>query len=94
MQQISSILNVDVSIILPELVVAVAGIVVMVYDSFFPKQRFVSGAVSLACLAIAAVLLVIMWSGAYHISSAWNGMIVTRQSAAEFFVCLFVRHRR
>ena len=83
--------NVDVSIILPELVVAVAGIVVMVYDSFFPKQRFVSGAISLACLAIAAVLLVIMWSGAYHVSSAWNGMVVHDSLRLSFsFVFLFV----
>ena len=83
--------NVDITTILPELVVAVAGIVVMVYDSFFPKQRFVSGAVSLSCLAIAAILLTIMWTGAYHVSSAWNGMIVHDSLRLSFsFVFLFV----
>ncbi len=83
--------NADVTIILPELVVAVAGIVVMVYDSFFPKQRFMSGAVSLICLAIAGILLAMMWTGAYHVSSGWNGMIVHDSLRLSFsFVFLFV----
>lgn len=83
--------NVDISVILPEMVVAVAGIVVMVYDSFFPKQRFVSGAVSLICLVIAGILLTIMWTGAYHVSSSWNGMIVHDSLRLSFsFVFLFV----
>ena len=56
--------DVNVWIILPVLVVAVGGVSVMVYDSFFPKQRTVSGAVSLAWLAIAALLLAVMWTGA------------------------------
>ena len=83
--------NVDISIILPELVIAVAGIVVMLYDSFFPKQRFVSGAVSLAGLAIAAILLTVMWTGAYEVSTAWNGMVVHDSLRLSFsFVFLFV----
>ena len=32
-------------IILPELIVAAAGVVVMLYDSFLPKQRTVSRAI-------------------------------------------------
>ena len=83
--------NVDISIIRPELVVAVAGIVVMVYDSFFPKQRFVSGAVSIVGLAIAAILLASMWTGAYDVSTAWNGMVVHDSLRLSFsFVFLFV----
>ena len=83
--------NADISIILPEMVVAVAGIVIMVYDSFFPKQRFVSGAISLCCLAIAAILLGMMWSGAYHVSTAWGGMVVHDSLRLSFsFVFLFV----
>jgi NADH-quinone oxidoreductase subunit N len=83
--------NVDISIILPELVVAVAGIAVMVYDSFFPKQRFVSGAVSIVGLSIAAILLTIMWTGAYGVTTAWNGMVVHDSLRLSFsFVFLFV----
>jgi NADH-quinone oxidoreductase subunit N len=63
----------------------------MVYDSFFPKQRFVSGAVSLAGLAIAAILLTVMWTGAYEVSTAWNGMVVHDSLRLSFsFVFLFV----
>ena len=66
--------NVNITAILPEMVVAAAGIVVMVYDSFFPRQRRVSGIVSLAGLAISAILLAMMWTGGQP-ASAFNGMI-------------------
>lgn len=66
--------NVNITAILPEMVVAAAGVVVMVYDSFFPKQRRVTGIVSLAGLAISAILLAIMWTGGQP-ASAFNGMI-------------------
>jgi NADH-quinone oxidoreductase subunit N len=65
----------NVSIILPELVVAFAGIVVMIYDSFFPKDRVTSGIISLAGLAVSALLLVGLWSSAPLGSTSWNGMI-------------------
>ena len=65
--------NVNIPIILPELIVAFAGIVVMLYDSFFPKQRNVTGAISIIGLAISAVLLVSMWGNPAE--TAWNGMI-------------------
>lgn len=61
--------------ILPELVVAFAGVVVMIYDSFFPKDRVTSGAISLAGLAASGILLVTMWSGDTLGTTSWNGMI-------------------
>src|SRR5437868_6833397 len=83
--------NAYVPIILPELVVAIAGVVVMVYDSFFPKQRNVTAAVSLVGLGIAAVLLANMWSGHDVTASGWNGMIVTDSLRLSFsFVFLLV----
>ena len=83
--------NVDIPIILPELVVAVTGIVVMVYDSYFPKHRSVTGIISLIGLAVAAILLGMMWSGGYVASSAWNGMIANDSLRLSFsFVFLFV----
>jgi NADH-quinone oxidoreductase subunit N len=65
----------NIPIILPELVVAFAGVVVMLYDSFFPRDRVTSGVISLAGLAIAAYLLISMWSPETMGSTAWNGMI-------------------
>src|SRR5437899_2701876 len=83
--------NVNVPIILPELVVAIAGIVVMVYDSFFPKQRVVTGIISLIGLGFAALVLGLMWSGGGVPATAWNGMIATDSLRLSFsFVFLFV----
>ncbi|MEP7211478.1 MAG: NADH-quinone oxidoreductase subunit N [Acidobacteriota bacterium] len=66
----------DINAIMPELVVALAGVVAMLYDSFFPKDRFVTGFVSLSGLAVAAVLLVMMWSpDVVAPSGTWGGMI-------------------
>jgi NADH-quinone oxidoreductase subunit N len=66
----------NIPIILPELVVAFAGVAVMLYDSFFPKDRVTSGVISLAGLAVAMYLLITMWSPETMGTSAWNGMIV------------------
>ena len=75
----------NVSIILPELVVALAGIVVMLYDSFFPKDRVTSGIICLVGLIVSAFLLIELWSpspilldlgpAAVLGSTSWNGMI-------------------
>jgi NADH-quinone oxidoreductase subunit N len=82
--------GVNVTIILPELIVALAGVVVMLYDSFFPKQRSVTGAISLIGLTIAGVLLATMW-GSDQPATAWNGMIAHDNLRLSFsFVFLFV----
>lgn len=66
--------NVSISSILPELVVALAGIVAMLYDSFVPNQRRVTGIISLAGLAVAGVLLAVMWAGE-NPAQPFNGMV-------------------
>lgn len=82
--------NVSISSIGPEIVVALAGIVAMVYDSFFPKQRRVTGIVSLLGLALSAVLLGLMWTSVQP-TSTFNGMIVHDNLRMAFsFVFLFV----
>ena len=82
--------NVNVSIILPELIVAFAGVVVMVYDSYFPKQRTVSGAIAIAGLVVSGIVLGTMWGGDQP-ATAWNGMIAHDNLRLSFsFVFLFV----
>ncbi|HQX54684.1 MAG TPA: NADH-quinone oxidoreductase subunit N [Pyrinomonadaceae bacterium] len=82
--------SVNVTVIMPELIVAVAGIIVMLYDSFFPKQRMVSGAISLIGLAASGILLATMW-GSYPQGNAWGGMIAHDNLRLSFgFVFLFV----
>ncbi|HEX6279026.1 MAG TPA: NADH-quinone oxidoreductase subunit N [Pyrinomonadaceae bacterium] len=65
----------NISVILPELVVAFAGIVVMLYDSFFPRDRVTSGLISLVGLAVSAFLLINLWSTQPLGTTSWNGMI-------------------
>jgi NADH-quinone oxidoreductase subunit N len=82
--------NVNVTSVLPEIIVAVAGIIVMLYDCFAPKQRKVTGVISLIGLILATVVLFMLWSGNYDFSNAWNGMIVFDNLRLSFtFVMLF-----
>lgn len=76
--------------ILPELIIAIAGIIVMVYDSYFPRQRTVSGAISLIGIAAAGVIMSVMWVSDGP-ATAWNGMIAFDSLRLSFsFVFLFV----
>jgi len=82
--------NVNISIILPELIVALAGIVAMVYDSFFPKDRTTTGVISLVGLAASGVLLAMMWTTPQP-AGTWNGMIAHDNLRLGFsFVFLLV----
>ncbi|MCA1589025.1 MAG: NADH-quinone oxidoreductase subunit N [Acidobacteria bacterium] len=75
----------NIAIILPELVVAAAGIIVMLYDSFFPRQRIVSGLIAIAGLVISGVLLATMWNTGFS-STSWNGMIAHDNLRLSFSV--------
>lgn len=82
--------NADISAIAPELMLTITGVLVMLYDSFNPKQRYVSGAVSLIGIIFSAVLVALMYSTPSS-SSAWNGMIVTDGLRVSFsFIFLLV----
>lgn len=80
--------NVNIPIVLPEMIVAIAGIIVMLYDSFFPRQRAVTGTISLIGLAASAVLLYTMWG---EPMTGWNGMVAHDNLRLTFsFVFLLV----
>src|SRR5688572_24258848 len=82
--------NVNMPIILPELIVALVGIIVMVYDSFYPKDRATTGTMSLIGLAVAGILLTIMWTDGQP-GGTWNGMIAHDNLRLGFsFVFLLV----
>ena len=83
--------NVNLTSVLPEVIVAVAGIIVMLYDCFAPKQKAVTGVISLIGLILATISLFMLWSGNYDFSNAWNGMIVFDNLRMSFtLVMLFV----
>jgi len=79
----------NIAAILPELIVAFAGVVVMLFDSFFPRRGTVTGAISILGLAAAGVLLATMWGAGAP--TTWNGMIAHDNLRLSFsFVFLFV----
>jgi NADH:ubiquinone oxidoreductase subunit 2 (subunit N) len=76
--------NVNIQAILPETIVAVTGIIVMLYDSFVPRQRGVTTAISLIGLLISAFFLISMWTGTPTVS--WNGMITNDNLRMSFSI--------
>ena len=80
----------NIGIILPELIVAFTGVVVMVYDSFFPNKRLVTGALALIGLTASGIALASLYGGVQP-STSWNGMIAHDNLRLSFsFVFLFV----
>jgi len=62
----------------------------MLFDSFVPKQRHITGIISLIGIGFAAVLLGLMWGDAPYLS-AWGGMIANDNLRISFsFVFLLV----
>jgi NADH-quinone oxidoreductase subunit N len=83
--------NVGFTIIMPEMIIALAGVIVMIYDSFFPKQRLVSGAIALIGIIASAALLAMMWTGTSAGTANFNGMVAHDSLRLSFsFVFLFV----
>ena len=84
--------DINLTLIAPELIVGVAGVVIMLLDAFSAKgQRWITGAFSLAALiaaGVAAVWLGTVWPGP---RSAFNGMIVLDELRLSFtLIFLFV----
>jgi NADH-quinone oxidoreductase subunit N len=84
--------DVNLWLMLPELIICIAGVIVMLVDAFAkPTQRWITGGISLAGLAAAAAgssWLWLSWRGA---SEAFNGMIVLDELRLGFtFVFLLV----
>jgi NADH-quinone oxidoreductase subunit N len=83
--------NTNLTAVLPEMIVAIAGTLVMLYDSFLPKQRLVTGAISLVGLFIAAFVLYTLWGNVDVPANAWGGMIANDNLRLSFsFVAIFV----
>lgn len=84
--------NVNLWAVLPESIVAITGILVMLYDAIFPRQRGVTGTLSLAGLAASATVLAAMWTGSLPMpETTWNGMIAHDNLRLSFsFIFLLV----
>ncbi len=84
--------DVNLWLILPELIICVIGVVVMLVDAFGkPRQRWVTGSISLAGLAATAAASGWLWLSWRGASQAFNGMIVLDELRLGFtFVFLVV----
>ena len=72
------------------MILAIAGTIVMLYDSLVPKQRYVTGAISLIGLGLSAIFLYSMWGNPMQ-ANAWGGMIANDGLRMSFsFVFLLV----
>ncbi|HEX8473581.1 MAG TPA: NADH-quinone oxidoreductase subunit N [Pyrinomonadaceae bacterium] len=85
--------DVNISLILPEVIVSVAGVLVMLVDAFMhrSRQRWATGLLSLAGLGAAAAACVWLWQGgAGETQSAFNGMIVLDRLRLSFTLVFIV----
>ena len=83
--------DVNFSLIAPELIVCTIGVVVMLVDAFArPKQRWVTGGVSLLGLAAAGVSSIWLWLSWRGLSQAFNGMIVLDELRLGFTLVFLV----
>ena len=72
-------------LILPELIVCGVGVLVMLLDAFArPSQRWLTGGLSLAGLAAAAVACVWLWAYGTGLREDFNGMIVLDELRLSF----------
>jgi NADH-quinone oxidoreductase subunit N len=81
--------NWSIMSILPETIIAAAAVLVLIWESLFPRQGKVTGAISLIGLIVAAFFLINNWHAAPGYS--WNGMIASDGLRTTFsIVFLFV----
>jgi len=82
--------NANLLVVLPEMIVALTGVIVMLFDSFFPNRRRIAATISVIGIIIAVVSLFSLWIGDAH-TGAWNGMIANDGLRLSFsLIFLFV----
>jgi NADH-quinone oxidoreductase subunit N len=83
--------DVNFWLIMPELIVCLAGVVVMLVDAFGrPTQRWVTGSISLAGLVAAAIGTIWLSSSWTGVTKAFNGMIVLDDMRLGFTIVFLI----
>jgi len=83
--------DVNFWLIMPELIVCLAGVVVMLVDAFArPTQRWVTGSISLAGLVTAGISTIWLSSSWTGITKAFNGMIVLDDMRLGFTIVFLI----
>jgi len=91
---ILSLVNPDVNlwIILPEIILAVFGTIVMLYDCFVSKNHKVTGTIAMLGVILATAAIFWLWLFADEMVPvrAWNGMIVTDILRLSFSITFLI----
>jgi len=80
----------NIRAVLPEMLVAIAGIAAMLYNSFRPLDRVTTAVISLLGLAASAVALVSLWNPGELGTQSWNGMIANDAVRVTFTVVFLI----
>ena len=84
--------DINFTLIMPEIIVSVAGVLIMLVDAFMHRsnQRWVTGLLSLAGLGAAAAACVLVWDDPAGVREAFNGMIVLDRMRLSFTLVFLV----
>ena len=83
--------NVNFSLIMPEVIVCLAGVIVMLVDAYArPTQRWVTGSIALVGLIAAAMSAGLLWVSGSNDSQAFNGMIVLDELRLGFTIVFLI----
>src|SRR5229473_1419898 len=83
--------DINLTLIAPELIVGIAGVVIMLVDAFGRRgQRWVTGALSIAALVAAGVASVWLGTGSSAPHHAFNGMIVLDELRLSFTLIFLI----
>jgi NADH-quinone oxidoreductase subunit N len=83
--------DINLTLIAPELIVGVAGVIVMMVDAFVRReQRWLTGSLSIISLVAAFVASVWLWTAWPAQRSAFNGMIVLDELRLSFTLIFLI----
>ncbi len=83
--------DINLTLIAPELIVSIAGVIIMMVDAFAPRgERWLTGALSLISLAAAAVASIWLWTSWSGPRTAFNGMIVLDELRLSFTLIFII----
>ena len=83
--------DINIQLIMPEVIVSLAGVIVMLVDAYArPRQRWVTGSLSLAGLSAAAISAASQWGSGTGSGASFNGMIVLDEFRLGFTIIFLI----
>lgn len=83
--------DINLTLIAPELIIGIAGVLVMLIDAFARKdQRWITGSLSIVALLAAGVSSVWLWRATPTLRAAFNGMIVLDELRLSFTLVFII----